>query len=373
MRVGLNARLAATEQSFRRTGVNRYIANLLDHLPAALGPDDELIAVGRPPAPDGGERSRLGRAWQHPVARIAWEQSALPILATRGRWDLLHSPVNVAPLLSPTRSVVTVHDLAFLTAAETMPSGRRRYLAALTARSVRRADRVIAVSESTRRDLARWFDLAPDRVSVTPLAADPRFRPSDAVTLSAFRAQNRIDRPYILSVGTREPRKNGALLVRAFADLSRAIPHDLVMVGPAGWLGGELDQALAALPAAVRERVRLTGFVEDADLPLWYGAAEVFAYPTRYEGFGLPVLEAMACGTPVVTSDVSSLPEVAGDAGLLIDPNDREQLATALRRIVTDPALAADLRRRGTQRAARYSWAETARLTVEAYRSALGR
>jgi glycosyltransferase involved in cell wall biosynthesis len=371
MRVGLNARLVGTGRSFRRAGVSRYIANLIDHLPAALEPADEMVIVGRPSS-DEERPSPIGRAGRHPIPRIAWEQTVLPVLALRGRWDLLHSPVNVAPLIPAVPSVVTVHDLAFLVEPDTMPAGRRRYLTALTAHSVRRAARVIAVSESTRRDLERWFDVPPERVTVTPLAADPRFRPPDEAALSVFRRGNALDRPYILSVGTREPRKNGALLVRAFAALSREIPHDLVMVGPSGWLGEELDQTLAGLDPAVRERVRLTGFVADDDLPLWYGAADAFAYPARYEGFGLPVLEAMACGVPVVTSNVSSLPEVAGDAALLVDPDDAGALVDALRRIVTDPRLAGELRSRGLARATTYSWAETARLTVDAYRAALG-
>ncbi len=371
MRIGLNARLVGTDRTYRRTGISRYIASLIEHLPGALGPDDELIVVGRPDPTDG--RSPLDRFRQHPAARIAWEQTALPPLARRGRWDLTHSPVNVAPLLSAGRSVVTVHDLAFVTAPETMPAGRRRYLTALTDHSVQHAARVIAVSESTRRDLATWFGVDPGRVTVTPLAAEERFRVSSPEALDVFRTRSGQARPYILSVGTREPRKNSATLVRAFASLAGEIPHDLVLVGPQGWLGGELDDALAALPAPVRERVRRTGFVDDEDLPLWYGAADVFAYPARYEGFGLPVLEAMACGTPVVTSNVSSLPEVAGDAGLLVSPDDPAALAGAIRGVIANHSLATDLSRRGRQRASLFSWSATAQLTVGAYRAALGR
>ncbi len=371
MRIGLNARLVGTDGTYRRAGVSRYIANLIEHLPGELGPDDELIVAGRPAPTDG--RSPLDRFRQHPVARIAWEQTALPLLARRGRWDLTHSSVNVAPVLRSGRSVVTVHDLAFVTAPETMPAGRRRYLAALTAHSVRHAAQVIAVSESTRRDLATWFDIDPDRVTVTPLAAEERFRMSSPEALDAFRTRSGQTRPYVLSVGTREPRKNSAMLVRAFASLAGEIPHDLVLVGPAGWMGGELDDALAALPDPVRKRVRLTGFVDDEDLPLWYGAADVFAFPAHYEGFGLPVLEAMSCGVPVVTSNASSLPEVVGDAGLLVSPDDPEGLAGALRSVIADDAQATDLRNRGRQRASLFSWSATARLTVEAYRAALGR
>lgn len=369
MRIGINARLAGSGSGVGRAGVARYIDNLLAHLPAELGPDDRLIVAGRPSRDD--TPSRRSRLTRHQVARIAWEQTVLSLLARRGRWDVLHSPVNVAPVLAGVPSVVTVHDLAFVTAGETMPAARRRYLTAMTARSVRHAARVIAVSESTARDLTRHFDVPPDRIAVTPLAADARFRPLGADELDAFRRRTGIERPYLLSVGTREPRKNGATLVRAFARIAPEIVHDLVLVGPAGWMGGELDRALADLPPATRARVRLTGFVGDDDLPRWYAGAAAFAYPARYEGFGLPVLEAMACGAPVVTSDVSSLPEVAGDAALLVSPEDEAGLAAALLRLATDPALATGLRQRGLARAAGFSWKRTAELTVEAYHAAV--
>lgn len=369
MRIGINARLAGRGSGAGRAGVARYIGSLLAHLPAELGPDDRLIVSGRPGEEH--DRSPLARLTRHPAARIAWEQTALPLRARRGDWDVLHSPVNVAPVLAGVPSVVTVHDLAFVTAGETMPAARRRYLTAMTARSVRHAARVIAVSESTARDLTRYFDVPPDRIAVTPLAADARFRPRGADELDAFRRRTGTERPYLLSVGTREPRKNGATLVRAFARIAPEIVHDLVLVGPAGWMGGDLDRALADLPPATRERVRLTGFVGDDDLPRWYAGAAAFAYPARYEGFGLPVLEAMACGAPVVTSDVSSLPEVTGDAALLVSPDDEAGLAAALLRLATEPTLAADLQQRGIIRAAEFSWERTAALTVDAYHAAV--
>ncbi|HEV2527444.1 MAG TPA: glycosyltransferase family 1 protein [Thermomicrobiales bacterium] len=368
MRVGINARLIGTDASFRRAGVSRYIENLVRHLPGQLGSDDELMVAGGPRSTPAGIADR----WVgHPVGRIAWEQTALPIRARRDGWDLLHSPVNVTSLLRTVPAVVTVHDLAFMSAGATMPAARRRYLAAMTHRSVRTAARVIAVSESTRDELARWFDVLPDRVAVTPLAPEPHFHPAGSDELADFRIRSGIDRPFILSVGTREPRKNGPALVRAWASIAASIPHDLVLVGPAGWLGGELDQALADLTDGLRERVRLTGFVDDADLPRWYAAAAAFAYPALYEGFGLPVIEAMACGVPVLTSTTSSLPEVAGDAALLVPPGEVDAIAAGLQRLVTDSALAGDLRSRGLVRAATFSWERTARQTVAAYRAAL--
>ncbi len=368
MRIGINARLIGTGFTYRRAGVSRYIENLIRHLPARLGPADELIVAGHPAA---GAPRLADRVTSHPVGRIAWEQTVLPVRAWQEGWDLLHCPVNVSPLLRSVPVIVTVHDLAFLTAGTTMPSHRRRYLTTMTRRSVHAAARVIAVSASTRDDLARWFDLPPDRVTVTPLAAEPHFRPADPAALAAFRRRMGLERPYILSVGTREPRKNGAGLVRAWATIADRIPHDLVLVGPAGWMGGDLDRAIAGLPSTFRDRVRMTGFVDDAELPLWYAGADVFAYPALYEGFGLPVVEAMACGVPVLTSDTSSLPEVAGDAALTVPAGDTGALADGLLRLVSDRDLAADLRTRGPARAATYSWDFTSEGTIAAYHAAL--
>ena len=363
MRIGFNARLLGTDASYRQTGVSRYITQLLDHLPAHLTEDDLLFVATNP----------AGAAPPPPVRRILWEQTLLPIRARRERWDVLHCPVNVLPLIVPCASVVTIHDTAFLAAPETMTWARQRYLRTQIARSIRQADQVLTVSRATADDLMRAFDVPADRITVTPLAADARFRPATPNALDHFRRQHDLHRPYILSVGTREPRKNIARLVRAFARIASTVAHDLVLVGPAGWLESELDEAIRNLPAPVRARIRLTGFVPDDDLPLWYAAADVFAYPALHEGFGLPVLEAMACGVPVVTSNTSSLPEIAGDAALLVDPLDERALADAIARVIGDDPLAEDLRRRGRARARHFSWDETARLTVAGYHAAFAR
>lgn len=363
MRIGFNARLLGTDASYRQTGVSRYISRLLDHLPAHLTGDDWLVVAGNRPGADP----------PSPIRRILWEQTLLPARARRGRWDILHCPVNVLPVVAPCASVVTIHDTAFLATPETMTRPRQRYLRTQVARSVRQADQILTVSQATADDLMRAFGVPNARITVTPLAADERFRPAPPEVLDSFRRQHDLDRPFILTVGTREPRKNAAHLVRAFARIAPTAAYDLVLVGPAGWLEGELDATIRDLPAPVRERVRLAGFVPDDDMPLWYAAADVFAYAALHEGFGLPVLEAMACGVPVVTSNTSSLPEIAGDAAMLIDPTDDRVLAATLGRIISDRQLADDLRRRGLARAGEFSWDETARLTVEGYRAALAR
>lgn len=393
MRVGLNAWPLAAGPGYRQTGVRRYVAQLAAALPDALGSDGELRLLGLPerlargghdlreePEPDLGaaldERRRPGRAWrapaERPTARAAWEQAALPVLARRASVDILHGPVNVVPLLAPCPTVVTIHDLAFLRRPELVPAGRRRYFAALARASVRRASRVIAVSESTKRDAVELLHARPERVAVTPLAVDAAFRPVTGEALVAFQAEQGLIRPFVLCVGTVEPRKNLDGVLRAFGVLAPEVPHDLVLVGAEGWLTGAVHATWLALPAAIRDRVRFAGFGRAEDLPAWYSAADALAFPSHYEGFGLPVLEAMACGTPVVTSTVSSLPEVAGDAALLVDPADDGALVAALRRVLTDPRLAADLRARGLARARDFSWAATAAATVAVYREAVG-
>lgn len=380
MRVGFNASLLSAGADFRRTGVSRYIAELLEALPAALDPDDEMVLFG---APHASEQLRFSpgarvtnasgkRSFAHPAARPFWEQLALPVLVARERCDLVHGPVNVVPLAVRCPTVVTIHDLAFLRVPGHVPAGRRRYLTAMVRLSVRRARRVLTISESTKRDLMDLFGVPDEKITVTPLAADARFTPPGSEALARFRERYGLARPYIVAVGTLEPRKNLPLLLRAFGRIASDIPHDLVLVGPLGWMIEGMDEAVQGLPKAVRQRIRFTGFVPDDDLPLWYAGASVMVYPSRYEGFGLPVLEAMASGVPVITSNVSALPEVAGDAALLIDPRDKAALAGTIRHVLGDDRLATEMRARGLRRAAEFSWERTAAATVAAYRAALG-
>jgi glycosyltransferase involved in cell wall biosynthesis len=375
MRIGINAHLLAGETGFRQAGVSRYLEGVLSGLPAVLDPADELVvwAARGVAAPT----PALSSGWQpslllttNPLARIAWEQTVLPLLARRARLDLFHGPVNVAPPLIGCPTVVTVHDLGFVRFPETLRSGRRRYLTAATRASVHRAARVIAVSASTKRDLVELLDTDPARIAVVPLAADQRFRPMTAGEQARFRAAKGLDRPYILAVGTLEPRKNLPLLIRAFARVAPELPHDLIVVGGVGWLSGEVPATIERL--GLGERVRLLGFGAPAELPGWYGAADLFVFPSLFEGFGLPPLEAMACGAPVISSNAASLPEVVGEAAISVDPTDEAGFAAAIRTVLFDAALAADLGARGLARAAKFSWQRTAAATMAVYREASG-
>lgn len=238
-------------------------------------------------------------------------------------------------------------------------------------------DRVITISECTRSDLCELLDLAPERVYVMPLAASSHLRPvEDAERIAAVRARYRVpEGRYLLSVSTLEPRKNLAHLVRCFTRIAASPACEgvqLVLAGERGWLDAELARALEASGPA-RRRIVFTGYVADADLPALYSGAEAFVYPSLYEGFGLPALEAMQCGVPVITSDTSALPEVVGDAGILVDPGDAEALGTSIEAVLDDPALRARRSRASLARASRFSWAASIDRLVEIYSDALAR
>jgi len=278
----------------------------------------------------------------------------------------------------PTRSrrvVLTVHDLAFKRFPETAPLATRRWLSRLDA-SLARASQVIVVSEQTRRDLLESSPRAArltDRLTVVPLGVDTEFfRPPDADDVERVRRRYSIEGPFLLSLGGIEPRKNLPALIRAYATLPEDVRPTLVIAGPvASWNpeGWELVRpSLGALPASVRDRVVVTGYVSELEKVALLGGAEALVYPSLYEGFGLPILEAMACDTPVLTSNVSALPDTAGGAALLVDPNDTEDIAAGMERLLTDNPLRERLRAAGTARAATFSWDETARLTAAVLR-----
>lgn len=263
-------------------------------------------------------------------------------------------------------SVVTLHDLAYLR-RDVQPLRSNLYLTTLTAFAVRRARAVVAVSDYTRRCIEARYPWTAGRVSVVHEGVDPHLSAPTAPELADFRARLPFAEPYFLFVGTPEPRKNLVRLIHAFETAVRdhALPHRLVLIGGRGWKTGGLDRALAESP--LRERIVRAGFVPDAELRLWYGAAQALVYPSIEEGFGLPPLEAMATGTPVIASNTSAFPEVVGDAGLLVSPTDVRELAHAMACCATDAALASRLRAVGPIRAARFSWSAAAKRYVSIY------
>jgi glycosyltransferase involved in cell wall biosynthesis len=307
-----------------------------------------------------------GAITERPSVRILWEQLALP-LRLRGRFELLHGLAFAVPLAWPGRSVVTILDLSFLRFPGMFNRGNRLYLGYSARLAARRADRILTISEHGRREVIELLGVPPERVTTTYCAADARFRPLPAEEVEGFRRAKQLPERFILCLGTIEPRKNVATLLRAYATLRsewRSAPK-LVLAGGSGWMYEDVFRLIGQL--GLGEHVLLPGYVEGAEQALWYNAAAVLAYPSLYEGFGLPPLEAMACGTPVVASDAASLPEVVGETGLLVSPLEERAWTTALRRILEDERLAAELRRAGPERAARFSWRRMALETLRCY------
>ncbi|MBX5491547.1 MAG: glycosyltransferase family 4 protein [Chloroflexi bacterium] len=374
MHVGLNAQLLDFTRTYRSGGISRYIYHLLVALRALDGPEEFTAFVGQLPAdpalaPTPRFRlSAVGLPTRRPPVRIFWEQCLQPWALQRAGVDLLHSLAFAQPVLWRGPSVVSFMDLTFLRFPRAFNRANRVYLATMARAAVRRADHLLAISESTRWDLIRLLGAAPDRVTVTYCGADAGFRPLDGAAVATFRARHGLPEGYILYVGTLEPRKNVPRLLEAYALLRRlrggAPP--LVLVGARGWRHHGIDARLAALE--LDAHVRWLGYLPPAELPLCYNAAGLFVYPSLYEGFGLPPLEALACGTPVVTSNTSSLPEAVGDAALTVNPRDVRALAEAMARVLDDSALRTRLRAAGPRWAARFSWRQTAEQTLGVYR-----
>lgn len=262
------------------------------------------------------------------------------------------------------RRVMTVHDMAWVRYPETIQAPMLRILSGLS-EHVFSADRVLVVSEATKQDLMRHCQVDANKVRVIYNGVSQRFRPVSEL-LDVVRGRYHLPKKFMLFVGTVEPRKNLTRLVEAFNRAGSKVEQSLVVVGAKGWKTSPLCEEINRSP--VRDRIHLAGFVADDDLPAVYNLADALIYPSLYEGFGIPVIEAMACGTPVVTSDVSALPEVAGDAALLIDPLNTSQLADAMERIVHDQPLRASLRAKGIERAKKFSWDESASQVVHCFR-----
>ncbi len=346
-------------------GIGRYIRGLAEGLIEA-GAVDEV--VGYPlfePVPEG----RFAEVFPDAPASFRLAATRAP---EQGEVDLFHATSHCVPLRWEGALVFTLHDLTFLSHPHLHTLGNRLHCLTGVARAACRGARFVAVSESTRRECERQLALPAERVDVVPNAADRRFMPLDPEEARAH-VERRfgLDAPYVLAVGTLEPRKNLGALIAAFAGLPEGLRrrHRLAIAGGGGWLG--VDPAAAAARAGIGERTSVLGPIADDDLPDLYAGAEVFVYPSLWEGFGLPALEALACGAPAIVSATSSLPEVVGEAAVLVDPHDAGALGAALERVLADADLRARLRAAGPRQAARFSWRRTAEETAAVYRRRL--
>jgi glycosyltransferase involved in cell wall biosynthesis len=354
-------------------GVGRYARELALALAAVLGHDLVLFhnQQSRDRLPE--ELRLLGR-WQVPLSNKMWRlQLLLPMRPMRIAADIFHGADTLLPALS-IPSIVTIHDLTARLYPEHHTHLHRWYERFAVPIFTRRAHAVITDSASTRQDLMRILPVPAEKIKVVHLGVDhTRFQPHPPAQARArIQAALGIDQPYFLAVGTREPRKNLAVLLHAYALLLGRLgtrTPQLVLTGAKGW-GHDAASSLAQ-SHELQGRVLLPGYVSDDLLPDLYAGASAFVYPSLYEGFGLPILEAMACGVPVITSNTSSMPEVAEGAALLVTPSDVEAIAAAMHRIFEDDALALHLRNSGRQRAQRFTWQRTAHETLQVYADVL--
>ncbi len=364
-----------------RSGIGQYVIQILRAMAEIEGGKGaEVVAHDSEtglfaPEPLGLGRVRVSDRFRTPLANVAWHQLALPGLCRRRGWDAVFLPAanRRLPASVPCPSVGTVHDFSMLHVAGKYDRLRGGYIAHVLPRLTRRLTRVVTVSESSRRDVVRHGGVPEDRVHVIPHGVDhERFRPGDRAAAAATAARYGVRGPYVVYVSRLEhPGKNHVGLVRAFERLhARGLPHQLLVAG-ADWSGAEaVHRAIEESPA--RASIVRAGFVRGEDLPDLYRAARLMVFPSLYEGFGMPLLEAMACGTPVATSDTSSLPEVAGDAAVFFDPASPDSMADAMDRVLRQPALASDLVSRGLRRAADFTWRRAAEDTLEVIRRAAG-
>ena len=355
-------------------GNETYIANLIEALAEIDKANRYTLYVTKQEA-----FARFHNRWPNFTPRLTLPHTPLvriPITLVaelrRRPVDLLHVQYT-APPFAPCPVVPTIHDLAFEHIPETFKRRSWMQLRLTVRRTARRAAHIITVSEFSRRDLVETYRIAPEHITVTPEAAPRSFQPADIAEIERVRALYKIEGDYILAVGSIQPRKNLARLLAAYSDLLRARTHAklprLVLVGKRAWLYEETLRSVGEL--GLEESVTFTGYVPERDLPPLYSGALCFVYPSYFEGFGLPPLEAMKCGAPVITGNRTSLPEVVGTAGLMVDPFDKDALAEAMRRVIDDPQLRQTLRERGLIQARSFDWRETARLTLQAYERAV--
>lgn len=361
-----------------KSGVGQYIHALMDSA-VKLAPDDAfLIYCSRANEQNYvfGALNSKTRVWglggaSRPV-RLGYEYLFLPDDVKAQNLDVFHGASNFLPLRRVCPYVVTIHDLSYHVNPDRCPPVRRQYWYAMTRRTVQVADIIIADSENSRRDIIKFFPAVEQKIRVVSLAAHRRFEKLDirreGSELTRFEAELGC-RPYILYLGTLEPGKNVVRTVRAFDAIADQFPdHVLVLAGDKGWLYKSVFDAIEN--SKYRNRIHYLGHVSDVEAVHLYNFADLFVFPSLYEGFGLPPLEAMACGCPVVTSNSSSIPEVVGDAAILVDPQSEKELAAAMARVLSSDTLQIEMSQAGQDRAARFSWDKCAAETLAVYHEA---
>jgi glycosyltransferase involved in cell wall biosynthesis len=390
MHIGINAQLLSFSQNYRNGGISRYIRYLLTELASLPGQHEytifvngqevvehlkEIVTKSTEGHSKQAQITYIPVSWPEskPISRVAWEQLKLPALLREKRIDVFHSPANVLPERLPPScaGVVTLHDLAFLRYPHVLTRSKRIYHRTFTMRSLQHATMIIANSNSTRQDAIELADIPKNHIQTVYPCVDARF--SNVVhdeDVQSFRQLRGLTKGYLLYLGTLEPRKNITTLIEAYAQLRTIYgrKEKLVLAGGKGWLYDAIFQRVQEL--GIEAEVIFPGFVSDAEQLLWYHSASVFVYPSLYEGFGMPVTEALACGIPVVTSNISSLPEAGATLALTVDPRASEAMAGAIHKAITDEVLRMRCRAQATIVAQQFSARTMAEQTIAVYEHA---
>jgi glycosyltransferase involved in cell wall biosynthesis len=370
LRIGVDYTAAIRQEA----GIGRYTRELVRALAELDGGHDYVLFAAA------GGQWPMGRDWppnfqmrsvplSDRTAAILWHRLQLPLWVelVTGPVDIFHSPDFVLPPVRRAKTLVTVHDLSFMRYPECADANLRAYLNKAVPRSVHRADLVLADSQHTKDDLMELLGVDADKIEVIYPGVEERFHPmEDQAHLKEVRRRYNLPPRFILGLGTLQPRKNFARLIQAYSLLITRYPSlHLVIAGGTGWFYEEIFAAVEQL--GLEEKVIFPGFVADGDLPALYNLADLFVFPSLYEGFGLPPLEAMACGTPVITSDTSSLPEVVGEAGLMVEATDVKALAEAMKRALEDNALRERMITKGLEQAGKFTWEKAAAKLLSLY------
>jgi glycosyltransferase involved in cell wall biosynthesis len=374
MRIGIDAHFA----SYELRGIGKYVVQLVSGL-MRTGGTHEYVIYGNPrmfPQPNGHGNVRFRNPGSLPYP--VWEQVLLPRWVRQDQVELLHCPANTAPITLPkdVKLVITVHDVMYLLPKSVLTPSKvlRQRLGSFYRRSVlrrvaRRADRIIAVSKFSKREITEYLRIAQSRIDAIPEGIDPDFASLAGAIASAPKeiGDGSLDAPFILALGAGDSRKNTLAVIRAYGSRWRELPNQekLVIVGLRDWRSSAAYDLVCQL--GLSKSVLFAGYVSEELLAWLYASARCFLYPTLYEGFGFPVLEAMACGTPVITSDCTSVPEVAGDAAMLVDPTSEKSIGDALVRLLQDEPLRRELIQRGKAQARKFGWQETVRKTLDVY------
>lgn len=364
MRIGIDARLVY----YNRAGIGEYIVQLVHALAnIETGGDKFVLLQSRKDKTNIIENHGFGRKSLWTPSHNRFEQAALGFEVSRIKLDLLHSPDFIPPFRRNCKSVITIHDLAFLLYPHFLTKESARYYGQID-QAWRRTDHIIAVSEATKQDSIKMLGVPEKKITVIHEAANPIYRPIPAAEAKAHvKKHYKIDKNFILFVSTIEPRKNLPGLLQAYRRLRDDYKRDelLVLAGANGWLWEEVYETVSRLN--LEDHVAFLGRVPSEDLVHLYNAARLLVHPSFYEGFGLTPLEALTCGTPAIVSNTAALPEVVGDAALLIDPHDIEGMTVAMMRVLTENELRDDLSSKGLKRARQFSWEKAAQKTLEIY------